>query len=111
VIDWNVRYGYLLKEQINVVDHVIATDNETVTATKIIKPKIWKAIVADYAKELVSRGLNVDAAFMIASITVNLSTTNPDRLSTFFRYKRSGVVRISDTTAEAGFNFGSLSAN
>lgn len=111
VIDWNVRYGYLLKEQINVVDHVIANDSDTVTATKIIKPKIWKAILADYAKELVLRGLTVDAAFMITSITVTLSTTNPDRLSTFFRYKRSGVVRISDTTAEAGFNFGSLSAN
>jgi hypothetical protein len=42
------------------------------------------------------------------SIEVAISTTNPDRLETFFRYKRSGVARISSTVAEAGFNFGTL---
>jgi hypothetical protein len=42
------------------------------------------------------------------SILVGISATNPDRIETFFRYKRSGFVRIASTTAEAGFNFGTL---
>jgi phage tail sheath gpL-like len=111
VIDWNVRYTYLLNEQVNVLDKVIAGDNDVVTATNVIKPKIWKAILADMAEELVLRGLLVDAPFTVASITCGISTTNPDKLATTFRYKRSGVVRISDTVATAGFNFGTLTAN
>jgi phage tail sheath gpL-like len=111
VIDWNVRYGYLLLETANVLGKVIAGDSDIVAASNVIKPKIWKAILAAYALDLSLRALIVEAAFMSASITATLSTTNPDRFSTFFRYKRSGVVRIADTTAQAGFNFGSLSAN
>lgn len=107
-IDMNVRYGYFLKEQINIVDHAIANDNDTVSAQKVIKPKQWKAIIADYANDLANRALIVDAPFMIDSITVTIGATNGDRLETFFRYKRSGVARISATTAEAGFNFGTL---
>ena len=45
---------------------------------------------------------------MQKSITVGLSTLNPDRLETFFKYKRTGVARISSTTAQAGFNFGTI---
>jgi phage tail sheath gpL-like len=105
-LDWNVRYGYYLLEQINVVDHMIAANDADVTANNVIKPKSWKAIVSQYAVDLTKRGLSADAAFMTASIIVNISTTNPDRLETFFRYKRTGMVRIASTTAEAGFNFG-----
>jgi phage tail sheath gpL-like len=111
VIDWNVRYGYLLKEGQYVLGHTIAKDNEKVAATKVIKPKQWRAILADYADELVLRAICVDAAFMQDSIAVNLSTTNPDRLGSFFKYKRSGVVRVADTEVEAGFNYGVLTAN
>lgn len=111
VIDWNSRYTYLLLEQVNVLDHVIAGDNDVVNATQVIKPKIWKAILSDMAEDMVLRGLWVDAAFTQASIVCGLSTTNPDKLATTFRYKRSGVVRISDTVATAGFNFGTLTAN
>lgn len=107
-IDYNVRYGYYLLEQINVVDHVIAADEDIVNASKVIKPKMWKAIVADYAADLANRGLIVNAAFMQESILVALSQTNPDRLETSFNYKRSGFVRISSTTAFAGFNFGAV---
>ena len=75
----------------------------------MIKPKIWKGKVYDLADDLVSRGLLVDADFMKKGTNVNLSTINPDRLETFFPYKRSGVARIASTTAQAGFNFGTLS--
>lgn len=107
-VDMNVRYGYYLLEQVNVVDHVIANDADQVSATKIIKPKQWKQILKGYALDLADRAIIVDPSFLVASLRVGIGTTNPDRLETFFRYKRSGVVRIASTTAEAGFNFGVL---
>lgn len=108
MIDLNIRYGYYLLELINVVDHTIAKDNDTVKAAKVIKPKQWKQIIDKYATDLSERALIVEPSFMQDSISVGVSTTNPDRLETFFRYKRSGYARISSTTAEAGFNFRTL---
>lgn len=107
-LDFNVRFGYYLLEQTNVVDHSLANDNDTVTANNVIKPKQWKGILFNYADDLSRRNLIVDPSFMKESIIVGLSTSNPDRLETFFRYKRSGFVRVASTTAEAGFNFGTL---
>ena len=106
IIDWNIRFGVYLLEQINVVDHVIASDNDIVNAQKVIKPKQWRLILNNYAESLAKRGLIADAAFMQESIIVNISSTNPNRLETFFRYKRTGFGRVVSTTAEAGFNFG-----
>lgn len=106
-LDWNVRYGYYLKEIVNVLDHVIAGDDDTVSASNVVKPKQWKAVLDSYAEDLVDRALITDAGFMQDSIQVTVSSTNPDRFETFFRYKRTGIARISATTAEAGFNFGS----
>lgn len=108
MLDCNVRYGYWLLEQTYVVDHMIANDTDTVNVSKVIKPKQWKAIIQQYAVTLTSNGLVADTAFMQSSITVGISTTNPNRLETFFRYKRTGTVRIASTTAQAGFNFGTV---
>ena len=109
MIDFNVRYGYYLLEQSNVVDHAIASNDAIVTATKVIKPKQWIALLNNYAEDLAIRALIVEVKFMQDSLIVSLSATNPDRLETFFKYKRSGFTRINSTTAEAGFNFGTLS--
>jgi phage tail sheath gpL-like len=108
MLDFNVRYGYYLLEQINVVDHALAGNSSTVSVANVVKPKQWKQIVDGYADDLEARALIVDKAFMKNSITVEISTVNPDRLETFFRYKRSGVARIASTDAEAGFNLGTL---
>jgi phage tail sheath gpL-like len=108
MLDFNVRYGYYLLEQINVVDHALAGNSSTVSVSNVVKPKQWKQIVDGYADDLEARALIVDKTFMKNSITVEISTVNPDRLETFFRYKRSGVARIASTDAEAGFNFGTL---
>lgn len=108
MLDFNVRYGYFLLEQINVVDHTIVNDDDVVAVSEVIKPKQWKGILVGYAEDLELRGLVVDSDFMADSITVSISVSNPDRLEVFFRYKRSGVARIVSTTAEAGFNFGTL---
>jgi phage tail sheath gpL-like len=107
-IDLNVRYMYYLKELSNVVDHAIANDDDTVTATNIVKPKMWKSVLDEFADELAKLALIVKPEFMQENIVVNIGITNPDRLETFFRYKRSGFARIASTTAEAGFNFGTL---
>ena len=104
--DWNVRYGYYLLEQINVMGKTIAGDDDVVTVSNVIKPKQWKGIVFEYAEDLARRALIADSAFMQESIEVDISTTNPERLETFFRYKRTGFARISATDAQAGFNFG-----
>lgn len=108
MIDFNVRYMYYLQEQINVVDHAIANDDDVVTVDKVIKPKQWKQVLSSLADTLSGLMLIVDAQFMKDSIDVGISSFNPDRLETFFRYKRSGFARESATTAEAGFNTGPL---
>lgn len=105
-LDFNVRYAYKLLEDIYVRDHMIANDGDVVTVDGVVKPKTWKGVIDEMALDLASRGLIVDAGFMQDSIVVNIGAANPDRLETYFKYKRSGFARISSTTAEAGFNFG-----
>lgn len=105
-IDWNVRYGYLLLEQVHVVDHSISNDDDTVSASNVVKPKQWIGILNAYADDLESRALIADSSFMTESIECGISSTNPDRFETRFRYKRTGFARQIATTAEAGFNFG-----
>lgn len=106
-IDNNVHYGYHLLELAYVAGKSISPDSAVITVDNVIKPKEWKAVLFDYAKDLESRALSADASFMKASIVVNIGTINPDRLETFFRYKRTGFARIQSTTAQAGFYFGS----
>lgn len=106
VIDYNTRFTYLVSEQLYVIDHVIANDTDIVDAVKVIKPKQWKQIVSGLAEQFVSRGLHVDADFMKESIQVSINSSNPDRLDTLFKYKRSAFGRQSSTDVTAGFNFG-----
>lgn len=110
MIDWNIRYGYYLLEQSYLVGHVIANDEDIVTAQNVIKPKQWKSILIKYFEDLVARGLIVDADFSTESLSVDINATNPNRLDTSFKVKRTGVARISATEAITGFNFGSITA-
>lgn len=106
MLDFNVRFAYFLLEQINVVDHAIADDDAPLSVDDVIKPKQWKQIINALADDLGLRNLIVETQFMKDSIVVGTSGTNPDRLETFFRYKRSPYIRIASTTAQAGFSFG-----
>jgi phage tail sheath gpL-like len=108
IVDFNFRYGYLLLEQEYVIDKVIAGDNDVVLVDGVIKPKEWKQLLFGFIDQQVSRGLIVDAPFSKSNLSVNLSTTNPDRFETRVKYKRSGIARISATQAQAGFNYGTL---
>jgi phage tail sheath gpL-like len=111
IIDWNVFYTYRLNEERYVVGRYIANDNDSVSAPNYVKPKNWRARMATIAEQLVSRGLLVDAPFMNANTTVQISATNSDRFQTAFQYKRSGYTRQADTSATAGFNYGTLTVN
>jgi phage tail sheath gpL-like len=106
--DFNIKFGLSLLEEQYVVDNVIAEDDQPVRVDGVIKPKSWKGILYTYADDLSLKAIITEPSFMKDSIQVQISTSNPERLDTFFRYKRSGYARISSTVAEAGFNFGEL---
>ena len=105
VQDFNVAYGYRLREDIYVRDKAIASNDQIVEVGDVIKPKQWVQVQRAYADDLSARAIITDADFMKESILVGTSDTNPDRLETFFRYKRSPFTRIASTTAEANFAF------
>lgn len=107
-VDWNTKFTYAILEEINVLGKVILNDSDVPQISNCIQPKTWKAILAGMAENMVARGLWVDAQFTIDSLQVSISAVNPDRFKTSFSYKRSGVVRQSDTEATAGFNVGTL---
>jgi phage tail sheath gpL-like len=106
MLDFNLRYGHFLLEQAYVVDKTLVPSDQSVNVAGTIKPKDWIQVLRSYADDLAGRALIAGADFMKSSIQVEVSTTNPDRLETYFRYKRTGVARISSTDAEAGFAFG-----
>jgi len=106
-IMWNIRFSYYLNEQLHVVGHVIAGNNDIVTADNVVRPKDWKGQLFDLAVQWVANGWITDAAFTQSSIIVSLSSTNQNRIDTTFNVKISGFARITATTATVGFNFGS----
>lgn len=105
-IHYNVKYGYFLLQAQNLVGKTIANDNDVVSATGVVKPKTWKAIVGKYVDDLVNRALIVDATFSKQSIDVTINNSNPNRMDTTFNVKISGLARICATTVTGGFNFG-----
>jgi phage tail sheath gpL-like len=102
-VDWNVAFGYMILEDINVKDHVIVADNQVTDAAKAVKPAEWKAVLFEYFDDLGVRALINDPDFSKSNLNVVRSQTNPDRFETFFRYKRTGLARIESTDVEAGF--------
>lgn len=102
-IDFNIAYKYKLLEQLNLTGKTIASDDQNVFVSGVIKPKEWKSIVFDLFDELAEIGLIIDPDFSKRSVVVNVSTVNPNRFETTFSYKRTGTVRIASTTAKAGF--------
>lgn len=102
-IDFNIAYKYKLLEQLNLTGKTIASDDQNIFVSGVIKPKEWKSIVFDLFDELAEIGLIIDPEFSKRSVVVNISTVNPNRFETTFSYKRTGTVRIASTTAKAGF--------
>lgn len=110
-IDFNIRFRYRILEETFVVGKVIANDADDVSSQNIIKPKTWKQIlISSLFAGLVADGMIADPDFSAESLVVGIDETNPNRFNTTFRYKKTGVARISATTAETGFNLGTFSA-
>jgi len=108
-IDFNVIYQYRLTEETFLVAKTIVNDTDVVdsgVSTDVIKPKDWKAILFDLFEDLGKKALIADVPFAEASLQVEISSVNAKRFETTFNYKRTSTVRISSTTAFAGFNFG-----
>jgi len=103
ILDWNIAFGYKMLEEINVKDHVLVADDQMTDAAKAIKPKEWKAVLFDFFDDLAVRALLKEPEFSKNSLSVQVSSINPDRFETNFRYKRTGVARIESTDVEAGF--------
>lgn len=107
-VDLNVAFGYAIIVAQNVAGKAIAADRDTVAVNNVIKPKDFKALIYNYYDDLAARALITEVDFSQAGTTVVISTTNPNRFNVRLRYKRSGIARIVDTIAQAGFSFGTL---
>jgi phage tail sheath gpL-like len=102
-LDWNVSYAYRTLETIILKDKALIQDGQVSEVDKTIKPKEWKAVLFDLFEDLATRALINDPQFSKNSLLVQVSSTNPNRFETFFRYKRTGIARIESTDVEAGF--------
>lgn len=102
-LDWNVKDSYTTLERIRLRDKTLVQDNQIVGVAGVIKPREWKAILFDLFADLAEKALINNPQFSKDSLLVQISTTNPNRFETFFRYKRTGIARIESTDVEAGF--------
>ncbi len=102
-LDWNVSDSYRTLETIRLKDKALVLDNQIVDVSGVIKPKEWKAVIFDLFDDLGQKALISDPQFSKDSLLVQISTVNPNRFETFFRYKRTGIARIESTDVEAGF--------
>jgi phage tail sheath gpL-like len=102
-LDFNVKDAYVTLEKIRVKDKVLIQDGQFVDVSGTIKPKEWKSVLFDLFDDLAERALVNNPKFSKDSLLVQISTLNPNRFETFFRYKRTGIARIESTDVEAGF--------
>ncbi|MES2287265.1 MAG: hypothetical protein V4547_16355 [Bacteroidota bacterium] len=102
-LDWNFSFAYRILENLYVKDRVLVRDNQATDVKKSIRPVEFKAIVFELIDDMAVRALIAEPDFSKKSTRVQISGTNPDRLETFLRYKRTGIARIESTTVEAGY--------
>jgi phage tail sheath gpL-like len=102
-IHWNVKDSYSTLERLYLKDKTLVSDSQVVAVGDAIKPKEWKGLVSVLFDDLAENALINDPEFSKSSLQVQISTTNPNRFETAFNYKTTGTVRVSSTTAKAGF--------
>jgi len=102
-LDWNIAYGYRLMEDRVLIGKVIIPDDQITDVDNAIKPKDWKANIYDYLDTKAADALINDTQFSKDGLQVEIDEDNPNRFNTSFPYRRTGTVRISSTTAQAGF--------
>jgi len=102
-IDFNVRDTHATLERLYVLDNVLLKDDQVSSVKEFIKPIQWKGILNGMFTRLAEIGLITEPEFSQESLQVQISTTNPNRIESFYKYKRSGLVRIASTDVAAGF--------
>lgn len=102
-IHFNVKDSYSTLERLYLKDKTLVSDSQIVAVDGVIRPKEWKGIVFGLFDELAESALINDPQFSKNSLRVQISETNPNRFETAFDYKTTGTVRVSSTTARAGF--------
>lgn len=106
-VDWNIRYRYLLLENININGKTLISDTSISSASGTISPKRWKGILTtSLFPGLEDDALIVDQGFSKESLNVEIDGDNTNRFNTIFKTKRSGIARVLSTTNQALFNFG-----
>lgn len=108
-IHWNVKDSYSTLEKLYLKDKTLVSDSQVVAVGDAIKPKEWKGIVSSLFDDLAENALINEPEFSKTSLRVQISSTNPNRFETAFNYKTTGTVRVSSTTATAGFGGASSS--
>lgn len=109
-IAFQIRFNWSLIENLYIKGKVIVNDDDTVNKDKqTIRPSTVKALAIDMAEDLIGKALIVDATFFKQNLTVQISSTNKDRIDTSFKTKISGIARINATENTIGFNYGSNS--
>lgn len=103
VIDWNVKYGYGLLEDVNLKDKTIVADGQYTSVNDVVSPADWKAILFTYFDTLAQLGLINNPQFSKDSLVVEIDSINPNRFNTTFSYKRTGTAEIESTTVTVGF--------
>lgn len=102
-IHFNVKDAYTTLEKLYLKDKTLVRDEQFVDVDNCIKPKEWKGIVYGLFDEQAESALINDPQFSKNSLQVQIGETNTNRFETAFDYKTTGTVRISSTTARAGF--------
>lgn len=102
-IHWNVKDAYSTLERLYLKDKTLVSDSQLISVGDAIKPKEWKGLVSVLFDDLAETALINDPEFSKSSLQVQISTSNPNRFETAFNYKTTGTVRVSSTTAKAGF--------
>lgn len=102
-IDWNMADSYKTFERLYLQDKTLVADGQVVDVDGCIKPSEWKGLVYELFDNVAQKALINDPEFSKSSMVVQISTLNPNRFETTFKYKRTGIARIESTTASAGF--------
>lgn len=102
-VDWNIKDAVTTLENLNVRDHTIVEDNQVTDVRNSVSPKQWRAVLFGLFEDLGERALLRGVQFSKDSLQVQRDPNNPDRINTFFRYRRTGTARITSTDVEVGF--------
>lgn len=107
IIDWQVLYRMLIYTK-SLQGYTLVSDEDIIEQENVTKPSLIKSDISTILEELGKIHVLTKVEDAVKSIVVATSSTNPDRVGINLDYTRSGTIRIADTVASAGFNFGTI---